>query len=205
MLMLCLDLVRRLVDTLCMNLEVLEDEMLNCPPFQKVDWKERQRSDPILAKFQQCLSSGQKPQFNLLHRDSQTQTLCREFSHLVLRDGVIYRKSQANVQVRYQLVLPSEYWEVALKGLHDDVGHPGKDRTLWLLQERFYWPRMTSHVHQWIESCERCLKRKSPTNLRAPLVNIRTTRPLELVCIDYLTLEESKEEVMILMITNQCS
>ena len=49
--------------------------------------------------------------------------------------------------------------------------------------------------------CKRCALRKLPdTRRQAPLHNIQTTRPLELVCIDFLSLEESKggfEHVMV--------
>ena len=40
----------------------------------------------------------------------------------------------------------------------------------------------------WIEQRGRCLRRKTQTNQRAPLVPIVTSSPLELVC----TLEKSK-------------
>ena len=51
---------------------------------------------------------------------------------------------------------------------------------------------------------ERCVQRKSQTDQRAPLVNITTTLPLELVCMDYLTFERSKEgHQHILVITNR--
>jgi len=32
------------------------------------------------------------------------------------------------------------YKEDILKGLHDHVGHPGIERTLRLMRERFFWP-----------------------------------------------------------------
>ena len=72
------------------------------------------------------------------------------------------------------------------------MGHPGKDRTLSLLRDRFYWPGMYKDAESWIEQCGRCLRRKTPTNQRAPLVPIVTSSPLELVCMDFLTLEKSK-------------
>ena len=72
------------------------------------------------------------------------------------------------------------------------MGHPGKDRTLSLLRDRFYWPGMHKDTEQWIEQCGRCIRRKTPTNQRAPLVNISISSPMELVAIDYLTLEPSK-------------
>lgn len=81
---------------------------------------------------------------------------------------------------------------MALVGLHNDAGHPGIDRTISLLKDRFYWPGMNKAMEEWIKNCDRCIKRKTATNIRAPLVNIETTEALELDCIDYLTLEKSK-------------
>ena len=50
---------------------------------------------------------------------------------------------------------------------------------------------LCKHIDTWIEQCERCVKAKSPTNARAPLVGIVTSEPLELLCMDYLSLETS--------------
>ena len=62
---------------------------------------------------------------------------------------------------------------------------------------------MTKDIKQWIESCDRCIRRKSGTDIRAALVNVNTTYPLELVCMDYLTLEQSKRGLSnILVITD---
>ena len=45
----------------------------------------------------------------------------------------------------------------------------------------------------WCEQCERCCLRKTPTaGVRAPLVSIHSCAPMELVCVDFLTLEKSK-------------
>ena len=73
------------------------------------------------------------------------------------------------------------------------MGHFGRDRTLGLFKDRFFWPGMTSFVEDSVKSCSRCIRAKAP-NLpeRAPLVNIVTSAPMELVCIDFLSLEESK-------------
>jgi hypothetical protein len=52
------------------------------------------------------------------------------------------------------------------------MGHPGKDRTLSLLRDRFYWPGMYKDAESWIEQCGRCLRRKTPTNRRSSMVVI---------------------------------
>lgn len=107
-------------------------------------------------------------------------------------DGVLYRVTTTDEGERHQLVLPTAHASTVIEALHDDMGHPGKDRTLSLIKDRFYWPGMDKDVELWITECGRCTRRKTPTNKRAPLVNIVTNTPMELVCMDYLTLEASK-------------
>jgi len=52
---------------------------------------------------------------------------------------------------------------------------------------------MTSAVQEYIKKCTRCISRKSPAYKRcAGLVNMNSTYPMELVCMDYLSLEKSK-------------
>ena len=61
---------------------------------------------------------------------------------------------------------------------------------------RYFWPGMYivySEVKAYIQECKRCTLRKMPdTKIRSDLVNIRTTRPLELVCVDFLSLDWAK-------------
>ena len=49
---------------------------------------------------------------------------------------------------------------------------------------------MARDIENWCKQCPRCLRRKA-TGTTAPLVNIVTSQPLELVCMDYLTVETS--------------
>ncbi len=52
-------------------------------------------------------------------------------------------------------------------------------------------------------SCERCVCRKAFPEKAAEMVNIKTTRPLELVCMDFLSLEPDKSNTKdILVITD---
>ena len=52
--------------------------------------------------------------------------------------------------------IPEEYQKRALGGCHDDVGHMGRDRTLSLLRERFYWPSMAEDVAVYVSRCNMC-------------------------------------------------
>jgi transposase InsO family protein len=101
-----------------------------------------------------------------------------------------------------QLVVPTAYRNEALQGVHDDVGHLGVERSTELLRERFFWPGMAADMKKHIQECGRCIRRKA-LNPKAPLVSIATTEPLELVCIDFLSLEPSKGGIEnILVITD---
>ena len=78
-----------------------------------------------------------------------------------------------------------------------------RDRTIDLVCQRFFWPGMANDVERKIKNCERCLKRKTLTNIRVPLVNIKTHQPLEMVCVDFSTLEMSKRRFQhILVLTD---
>lgn len=76
--------------------------------------------------------------------------------------------------------------------LHGDKGHQGRDKTLSLISDSFVWYGMARDVEQWITQCDRCIRHKTTTSGRAPLVSIETFQPLELVCMDFLKLERSK-------------
>ena len=86
-------------------------------------------------------------------------------------------------------MLPSEYRKMLLMGLHNETGHLGIHRTISLVKDRFYRPGMNKAIEEWIQSCDRCIRRKTTDNIRSPLVSIESIEALELVCIDYLTLE----------------
>ncbi len=65
----------------------------------------------------------------------------------------------------------------------------GVDRALDLACSRFYWPKMSADIEKNFKTCERCVKRKAVPEKSEPLVNIQVTRPLELLCIDFLSIE----------------
>lgn len=88
--------------------------------------------------------------------------------------NVLYRKQAVN-GVTNQLILNQNYRQVALEGLHKATGHRGVDHTMDLVSARFYWPHMQADVEN--------KKLKARADHSAPLLNIQTSRPLELVCM----------------------
>uniref|UniRef100_A0A8C8RYW9 Gypsy retrotransposon integrase-like protein 1 n=1 Tax=Pelusios castaneus TaxID=367368 RepID=A0A8C8RYW9_9SAUR len=119
----------------------------------------------------------------------ETRLYLREWPKLFLSKGVLYRKAQRRGENIEQLVIPYTHRDRALEGIHDEMGHLGTERTLELARDRFYWPRMTKAVERKCQECERCIRRKARVEKAAELVNIKAYAPMELVCIDFLTLE----------------
>ena len=62
---------------------------------------------------------------------------------------------------------------------------------------------MENYIKQRIQTCGRCIRRKSAPAKAAKLANITSSAPMELICIDYLCLERSKGRIEnILVITD---
>ena len=155
-------------------------------------WRPLQIKDAVIGQFHRAVTNNQKPAVDQVPL-GEGRVLLREYHKLIIRRGVLYRTIQINGESVYQLVLPKEFRDMALRGAHCEMGHLGRDKSLGILRQRVYWPNMFSDVDNWIKSCSRCIRRKSSTAIRAPLVSISTTYPLELVCMDFLQLEASKD------------
>ena len=81
---------------------------------------------------------------------------------------------------------------MVLNGVHRDASHQGQQRTLALTQERFWWPMMAEDCHAIVRGCPRCRAFKGEVP-RAPLCPIWAYAPLELVNLDYTSIESMME------------
>ena len=77
--------------------------------------------------------------------------------------------------------------------LHEKLGHLSSRRVIQLAQDRFYWPHLVKDVEHYVQNVCQCLKRKKPLReQRAPLVNIHTSEPFEMISLDFVHLDKSK-------------
>ena len=90
-------------------------------------------------------------------------------------------------------MIPQALIPEVLEGCHDQIGHMGRDRTLQIIRERFFFPQMRNEVVFHISQCKSCRDRKAVTP-KEPLKPIETSRSLELVHLDFLSLEPSKDK-----------
>lgn len=174
------------------------------PGMTKEDWCKAQREDLSIKRVIAFLEKGQKPDLRVVKDEPfESKLLLRGWDRLELKDGVLYRKCFDRGSEIFQLVLPVKYRDRVMQGLHDEVGHLGAERVLNLARARCYWPKMKESIDHKCQTCERCFRRKARQQRAAPMVTIQTTYPLELLCMDYLSLEpDSRDTRNILVITD---
>ena len=91
----------------------------------------------------------------------------------------------------YQIVLPKHLFKTVMKGCHDQAGHQGRDRTISLVRERFFWDTLYKDTAEYVANCPRCLRRKAKQH-KAPLQPFFASQPMEIIHLDHLTLEPCK-------------
>ncbi|XP_036947992.1 uncharacterized protein LOC119016325 [Acanthopagrus latus] len=167
------------------------------------DIQAAQDMDPAIGPLKKAMEK--KKVLTRSQNDSpETVLLLRGSRKLELKDGLLYRvrEKMCGKQIK-QLVLPARYRPMVLRSLHDECGHMGVERTTELVKDRFYWPRMTAEVEEFIRTCGRCISRKTLPQHAAPLNQITSNGPLDLVCIDFLQLEpDSKGVTNVLVVTD---
>lgn len=135
--------------------------------------------------------------------------LLRYWPKLSIKDGMLYKvkKDKHMDMTTYQFLVPDSLKAQVLHGLHDSAGHQGQARTLSLARQRFFWMGMERDIISHVKNCFRCVVGKTPEpNARAPLESICTSEPMELVCIDFWTAEQTdKKSVDVLVVTDHFS
>ena len=176
-------------------------------PSQPFDWIKEQSKSPEIKEVISLIRKHKLYSRKIKKGDSSvTKALLRMKGQLKLIKSVLYRKTildnNAERKPRLQLILPGHMTKRVLNGCHNQVGHQGIVRTLSLLRERFYWPGMHKEVTLYVNKCQSCLKRKATPDV-APLQPIIANQPMELVHMDFLSIEPSKGNVEnVLVITD---
>ena len=89
-------------------------------------------------------------------------------------------------------VVPTDQCRVTLNGIHRDAGHQGQARTLALTQERFWWLMLVEDCKAMIRGCLHCCAFKGAIP-KALLCSIRVYTPLELMLMDFMSIEMDME------------
>ena len=162
------------------------------------DWAAAQKEDPELNAVLHWLETEKKADLKtllgecIMSKDGQmVWRNCQNFTSL---QGTLYLCSTPKGEDEDLLlfVVPRAHWTFTLNGCHQDTGHQGRDHTLSLLQEHFWWPGMVNQMRQVIKTCRHCLQYEGTTP-KAPLCPIVATTPLDLLHVDFTSIETTME------------
>ncbi|XP_055717354.1 uncharacterized protein LOC129810649 [Salvelinus fontinalis] len=182
-------------------------EMSDVRVLSRDDLISKQCQDDALARVAFYVDRGRRPSRRERgHEPIEALRILKTWEKLTLKMGVLYRvtKSLLSKRKTYQYVVPTSMRATVLKGVHDEAGHQGQQRTLYLTRQRFFWHGLESDVREYVKTCKRCVFSKAPEpEARAPLENIITTEPLELVCVDFWSAEDSNNKSLdVLVVTD---
>lgn len=177
------------------------------PSFSARELQDRQQGDADLARVIIYVGRSRRPSRCERVRETWTTLrLLKQWQKLSLMDEILYRvaKDPATGKKRFQYVVPQSLRSDVLRGCHEDAGHQGQLRTLHLVKQRFYWAGVERDVGDHVKCCTRCVVSKTPEpEGRAPLESVKTTAPLQLVCVDFWTAEDAKNRTVdVLVVTD---
>ena len=111
---------------------------------------------------------------------------------LVLVNGKLYLncKLKGEAEITVVFIVPKAHRWKAIDGCHWNVGHQGQNQTTSLLVKQFWWPRMTVEVKSAAKKCKQCLCHDGES-IRAPLVPIEATGPMDLLHLDFTKIKVS--------------
>ena len=127
------------------------------PKLTNKDWIREQSEDSSIGPFIQLLKCDKLKNYVALELDSSAMYVFMKYQKdLFWKDGILYQKVllKNHQEPTLQFVLPHNFVHKVILACHDDNGHLGMERTLGLLQERIFWPKMVEDMHVHICMCD---------------------------------------------------
>jgi Integrase zinc binding domain len=122
--------------------------------------------------------------------DQQFQRLRKKSRNFLVRDGYLFKRGRKrNVPPRRVVGLSEQRLEI-IRGLHDEIGHCGKQSTYDQISRRYQWKGMYDDVANYVKSCEEC-QRRARIRYEEPLHPTWSTTVLEKVGVDVVHMPTS--------------
>jgi len=163
-------------------------------PANETEWISMQERDPFCKPLLEILTNSTLKQLS----DPTQSDIADEtdyFFRPLIDDvtGALHRRSTCikkdshdftRVTIRtevIQKVIPQLLKHACIFLLHDQLGHPGKQRTIDTIRLNYYWQNMHTDIQRYVQDCNFCKKRKAH-NFRAkvPIQEyFRMSRPMD--------------------------
>ena len=160
------------------------------------DWVKAQSGDPVIPQVIKWIQRPREDRRKLeeylvgVASDYEKRFYAAQQKEFTLQDNLLYLQvTPTNSQdMAPVFVVLSADRQAAIDGCHHSAGHQGRDRTLSLMKERFWWPGMSQALLRAIANCGRCIQYEAKGQL-PPMQPIICTELMELVHIDYMGME----------------
>ena len=202
---------------LCEHVCLVDEERVQVAklaPMHVVNWEDTQGAEAVLAACRKWLKA---------HKDTPAEerdALLRKYlgsqadmeeghalfcicNSLVLSKGLLYISTTPKGELAGVLafLVTSSQCTTALNSIHQDAGHQSQQRMLALVHEHFWWPMMVEDCKDLVRGCPRC-RTFEVAIPKVPLCPIRAHTPLELVHVDFTSVESTMELNKLLSMKN---
>ena len=159
-------------------------------------WVRSQQDDPVLCHVRGWMTRLKESTQTLSEYltgcvpDVDRLAYSRHQKNFVMRQNLLYVETCApgTRDNLFAFVVPLKKRQAALDGCHHEAGHQGRDRTLSLLREQFWWPGMAVQAMLSVKNCVKCRRHKA-RDMMPEMVTIGATEPMDLVHIDFVGME----------------
>ena len=177
----------------------LAETLSACPvkytTLQVVDWKKAPREDPALSTLVKNLRSSKEDFMRAMCKvlDPKAAQACEsQRDGLILKNGLLYHKTHLTKtgEDLWRFIVPKSHRGIVLDGCHCEAAHQGQCCSISLMQERFWWPRMTRDMINKVKNCARCKKYEGTPSI-AKLQKLSCSGPGELLHVNFTMIEET--------------
>ena len=140
-----------------------------------------QENDELLKNIRTYAANDRWPN----EQDENVKFFSKQRSNIVFgTSGEMLIKTPLGVKI----VVPRGIQAELIRTYHDDIGHPGIDKTLSELGTRYIWPRMESDVKKFIQTCHHCQISKPNLKPKQPPLGLSHTpcQPFESLSFDLI-------------------
>ena len=167
------DIVRRIEEKTCEDI-LSADNLIKC-----------QEEDEVLKIVKKCVE-------NKTHDDERSREARQLLKrNLIIRDKGIYDVQETESGKCFRWIIPQTMRLAIMKYMHDSFGHQGSFRTYELVNRRVFWIGMRQSIHIYCKACKICALSKKEI-CKVPSGHIRVNKPLEMISMDFMTIEKSK-------------
>ena len=156
---------------------------------RNIELAKAQREDEDFKELITYLESNQMPDDH-----KRAMKLTEILPKFEWKDGLLYRvdltpRMMARGIAKARICVPKIYREDVLQVCHNSLfaGHLGVKKTYNRIQHDYFWPKMSSDVKAWLESCMECaMKKGTPHDNIGKMGHLWSNEPLDIVACDII-------------------